>query len=225
MRLSHRFLDALHGPLSRRMFFLHMPNCAGSSISNAIVKYYISLNIKNDKGIISVPAEAAVNVRKLLNEEKSPEVLVSSNCSVRIAEHLLLYFMSQKNVKFVAGHVPFSEIAYRSFHQQFSFITIIRDPVKRWLSEYMLNRFKKSMHNKEAANMDIDVYIDSKVGKAQGRQYVLFLGGRVNSDKFIPNNRDSKVINILIMGELGVSKGTFDLLDSFVQTLISTRSS
>lgn len=50
------------------------------------------------------------------------------------------------------------------------------------------------MHRKETANMKIEDYIKSTVGKSQGNQYVLFLGGRVNSEDYHSSNAVRRAI-------------------------------
>lgn len=218
MRILSRVKNTFINSNNNKIFFLHIPKCAGISLTNAIVKQYISLDVREDKGIIRIPAEAVANVRALLSKEKSTELAVSSNCVVRIPEYLLLYFMSQKKVKLIAGHVPFSEIAYTKFHDEYEFVTILRDPVKRWLSEYMFNKFKDSAHRKDTANMDIDEYIESDVGKSQGRQYVLFLGGRINSEEYSSKASIKRAVgNIKKFSLIGCVENMQDFADRYFE--------
>lgn len=184
IQLSKRILNTIGGSLKERIFFLHIPKCAGTSLANALTEQYITLNPKRDKGLITIRPDAEMNVSRILNEETSREFSASLDFSLRMPEFLLLYYMSQHQVRYIGGHVPFSEIAHREFGNQFSFITILRDPVKRYISEYSFNKFKKSTHQKDTASMDIDAYLESPRGKAQGCQYVLFLGGRLNGDDY-----------------------------------------
>jgi hypothetical protein len=149
-----------------------------------MTKQYINLNPGADQRLIRVNPQATLNARLALNEERSPEFSIPPDFSMRIPEYLLLYFMSKPGVKYISGHIPFSEIAHRRFGNRFAFVTILRDPVERWISEYSFNRFKNSTHQKHTANMDIDAYLESARGKAQGGQYVLFLGGRINGGDY-----------------------------------------
>lgn len=183
-RLSNRIINTVRGPLKDKIFFLHIPKCAGTSLNDAIAKQYINLNLKTDQQLIGINPVAAANARLALDEETSPEFSVSPDCSLRIPECLLLYFMNKQEVKYISGHIPFSEIAYRKFANQFAYVTVLRDPVERWISEYSFHKFKKSAHQKDTASMDIDAYLESARGKAQGGQYVLFLGGRINGGDY-----------------------------------------
>jgi hypothetical protein len=218
MRFSNRILNSVRGSLDKKIFFLHIPKCAGSSLTNAVVKNYISLNLREDSKIIRMQAEVVANARQILSDENSSEYSVADDCSVRIPEYLLLYFMGLEKVKFITGHVPFSDMAYSKFHHQYSFITILRDPVSRWLSEYTFNKFKKSMHRKQTADMGIEEYINSKVGKEQGRQYVLFLGGRVNSKDYISKTAIERAINNLNkFSVIGCVENMQDFTDRYYQ--------
>jgi hypothetical protein len=109
---------------------------------------------------------------QLLREAGNPVDLA------RTEEYLLLYFMAQPRVRFIDGHVPFPDTAHRHFHGRFRFITLLRDPVSRWISEYTYNKFHRGEHMKQTADMDLDAYLESDFGRQQGQQYVLYLGGR-----------------------------------------------
>lgn len=76
---------------------------------------------------------------------------------------------------FIAGHFLFSETAYRKYGDKFSFVTVLRDPVKRWISSYFFNRFKTDDHMK--VEDEIESRLESHFGISQGYQLVKFLGG------------------------------------------------
>ena len=67
----------------------------------------------------------------------------------------------------------FTADAFELFHDRFAFITVLRDPVPRWISEYFFNRYKKSPHNRH--DMPIEEFLESDKGRDQGCQYVRFL--------------------------------------------------
>jgi hypothetical protein len=94
---------------------------------------------------------------------------------LKLRENLLLYQLSRPNTKYVTGHFVFSETAYRAFEKKFAFVTILRDPFQRWVSAYYYNRYKKSDHRK--VDMDLDAYLKSPFGQAQGYENYKFLGG------------------------------------------------
>jgi len=95
--------------------------------------------------------------------------------------------MCQPKVRCIAGHIPFCDIAYRNFHKKYAYITIMRDPVERWISEYFYNKY----HSRDTSSMDINEYLSSEYGIAQGTEYVLYLGGRSNGN----DHYSSKAVN------------------------------
>jgi hypothetical protein len=90
--------------------------------------------------------------------------------------------MGKKNINYISGHFAFSDLAYEKFSNKFAFVTLIRDPVKRWISTYFYNRYKSSEHFK--IDLDIEEYIESVFGKSQGCEYVKFLGGPRSSGNY-----------------------------------------
>ena len=179
--LLRRTHDLYHGGLKENIFFLHVPKCAGTSISNAIRCRYLTLNCANDRNLISLSAEASSNVIKQSNKTDYPYNTTDDFPILKLRENLLLYFLNQKNTKYISGHFPFSDTAYDEFHNKFEFITVLRDPVKRFLSSYFFNRYKKGDHRK--IEEDITTHLQSEFGQSQGYEYVKFLGGAdINAD-------------------------------------------
>ena len=82
--------------------------------------------------------------------------------------------MSQ-NVPFISGHFSFSDKAYQYFSNTYSYITILRDPIKRWISQYFFDKYKP--HKFRQIHEDLPTFIQSERGKSHGYQYVQMLGG------------------------------------------------
>ncbi|MCF6153329.1 MAG: hypothetical protein E3K38_13805 [Candidatus Kuenenia stuttgartiensis] len=149
--------------LKENIFFMHIPKCGGTSISHAISRKYLTPDFTRNR-IVSLDTYASSNTAKLLDLQ-----------TLKFRENLLLYFMNMKNVKYISGHFSFSEIAFREFHNKFAFVTVLREPVKRWISVYFYSRYKESTHCK--IETDITTFIQSKEGKSKGHAYIRFLGG------------------------------------------------
>jgi len=90
-------------------------------------------------------------------------------------EQLLIYFMTQGNIKYISGHIPFSEKAYQNFQDNYAFVTMLRDPVKRFISSYIYNKYRNK--RRFTINEDIVIYMESDFGQSQGFELVKFLGG------------------------------------------------
>lgn len=163
-----RKIDYLfHDYLNKKIFFLHIPKCGGTSIRKALESCYSKSDFK-PSNIIRLNASASLNVS---------QNLTSQNLSIfQIREILLLYYMFS-GCKLISGHFPFSQVAYDNFFNEYNFLTILRNPVDRFISEYFFNRYTKKSHRKDTASMSIEKYLDSDYGKLQGTQYVRFLTG------------------------------------------------
>lgn len=204
--ISRRIVNEIRGPVKHRIVYIHIPKCAGSSIKRAICANYFTADPRKDRSIFTVEPAASSLVANIINNTNYPYDESDDFSIFKFRESLLLYFMNQKSIKpkFIHGHITFSELAYQLFKDEFSFITILRDPVDRWISTYFYNRYKDSDHYK--MDLDIEKYIDSPFGKAQGYTYVKFLRGvqenrdytsRESIEMAIQNIRKFKMVAIL----------------------------
>lgn len=195
--LLERTHAIIHGGLKENIFFLHVPKCGGTSIDHAIKSLY-----RNKDRTVTVNAAASTNAANLLNQINFPHETSDDYPVLKLRENLLLYFMSQ-NMNYISGHFSFTEISYRNFSGKYTFITVLRDPVKRWISLYFFNRYKKERHCK--MEDDIKTFLQSEFGKSQGYEYVKFIGG-------IDNNRDYTSKQAIDRAKENLSK--FDIVGS-----------
>ena len=93
---------------------------------------------------------------------------------VRMA--LLHYHLQDREVGYVFGHVPVRPAILDEFREDWHFLTILRDPVDRFISEYLYNRHKSSDHF--AITDEMEDFLDSPDARRLGSQLVNFLSGR-----------------------------------------------
>lgn len=161
---NHRnaFKQAIMG---KRVVFHHVPKCAGTSVSRALrTRYFLS------EESIAAPGTAAVM-------EKQYGKLDFSNLEdfnrIRRFRVELLHYMMWKDVYFIGGHVPFNELAYDQF-QGYKLITVLRDPVERFVSEYFYN-YQRNHHSN--IDLDFESYLDSSLGQRNALKFCEYFCG------------------------------------------------
>jgi hypothetical protein len=175
LQLLRMTVNCAGGGLKERLFFLHVPKCGGVSVQNAIESCY-SL-IDKFTGHRQLDHPATNSAAKALNpsverfSEDDYEVL-------KFREQLLLYFMSQKSTRYVTGHFAFSETAYKAFGNKFTFLTILRDPVPRWISLYFFGKHRGSIRE------ELKDFVDSDYARSQGYEFVKFIGGPLKDGNY-----------------------------------------
>ena len=144
--------------MNRRIVFLHMPKCAGTSLRQAI-----------DSAIVQPCQDSGATVRI----ETVPSATAAGLMGIDIQdfrEQLLLYHMSDPRRRFISGHVSFSERAYRQYRDDWDFITVLRHPVSRWISHYHFNRHKENSHTR--ITLELEEFIHSERARQLGSEYV-----------------------------------------------------
>lgn len=91
-----------------------------------------------------------------------------------LRESVAVYAM-EAGYKCIAGHVPYSSHIFDGSGNKYLLMTILRDPVHRYISKYMYNYHKSSKHCK--FEMDFSDYLESDMGTQSGREYLRYLSG------------------------------------------------
>jgi hypothetical protein len=168
--ILERVAKILGGNFGARIFFLHIPKCGGISLYHSIRACYNPLD--RLRGMRFLDVDATYRAAKVLNPAANPFTATEDYEILKLTEPLLLYFMSEKGSKFIAGHFSFSEPAYRAFQSEFAFLTLVRDPVKRWISHYFYNkRFTRTI------SMELKEFIKTDYARSQGFDIVKYIGG------------------------------------------------
>jgi hypothetical protein len=138
----------------RRIFFLHLPKCGGSSIRAALNEAC------TDEKMAALNPHASRRAAETLGEDM-----------LRYRASLLPYYMAREDVQVLTGHFPWSNEAYEHFGDDWTYVTLLRDPVQRWFSHYFYDRYKShSDHFK--IEEDLDTFLESERAQEMGDLYV-----------------------------------------------------
>ena len=176
--LQVRANNLVQGSLNEKIVFLHVPKCGGNSIAAAIYDRYKTFSPRGERGLINISAAASL---KTANSKFGPEPFKNDFFDVlQFRELLLGYFMNLNDTRLISGHICFSDIFYEEFKSQYAFVTVLREPVKRWISAFFYNKYRDE--SEWNIRDDILAYMDSDRGKANGHEYVKKLLGRIDAD-------------------------------------------
>ena len=167
-----------------KIFYLHIPKCGGTSVTNAIQACYYKWSFSDTLNFFSLDGSASWKTTEILNNIELSSNIVNDKTVMNLREELLIYYMSQRHIEYIGGHFGFSLKAYQQFHHEYAFITILRNPVKRWISSYLYNRYRQPQKYRQI-NMNFQDYLESDFGKSQGYEYAKFLGGNDTGENFL----------------------------------------
>ena len=177
-----------------KVFFCHVPKCGGVSLSDAI---YESLYPKKLK------ASRFTNNIDLKGSKVASEILNLDMMTVREAQ--LVNYLNSKGQVFITGHCRARPEVTSEFSKLWNFITILREPEKRFVSEYVYNRFKSSSWLKN--DSEISEYLDTEKAKSSSTTYARFFSKFSTYEEIMANKNeaiDSAIINLENFASVGV---------------------
>jgi hypothetical protein len=182
-RIITRLLKKLwYGKFRYRLMFLHIPKCGGTSIVQALEACY-GPRVLDPTQFYLDPA-AVFETAGQFNQRFH-----------QVSETLLLYIMAQKQYRFITGHFFFSQKAHQQYGRRWQTITVLREPVSRWFSQYFFNRYKQNPHFK--IDTDLETYLESNEGIGVGRTLMNVLEGSGRDWEHDPEKGMSRAISNL----------------------------
>lgn len=147
------------------IFFLHVPKCGGTSVSEAFRGHMRTLAYQD-----------LTRFRTLQPEVSTTAAQRFGMPSREYQAALLHYFLSDGRAKFVSGHFVIDPTIVEEYADEWGFVTLLRDPVARWLSFYFYNRYKN--WERARINTSIEEFIQTNRAQALGQDYVDWLTAR-----------------------------------------------
>lgn len=139
--------------LKEPIFFLHLPKCGGTSIANAIRRRYSA------KETGHLDDRACVKAAQFLDRDLDD-----------YRRDLLLYYVLQKDIRYLSGHFAYSQMAYEKSCDRWHFITVLRHPVDRWFSHFFYNKYTPTDRFQIPENLS--AFVETERAFLWGRLYV-----------------------------------------------------
>ncbi len=153
--------------------FMHVPKCGGTSLSEGLYSL-VPLNLKI--GILDAPSSRrALSIFFNDVDDLRPYHDEGDNADQVAAfrEQLLLMHMAH-GCDLIHGHFLFSERAYRHFGDRYRFVTILRDPIERTISNYRMAAGARMFVG------SFDDFLVSAMGRRMALHNLRYFGGMAN---------------------------------------------
>lgn len=151
--------------IPQRVIFHHVPKCGGTSVGRALRRRYLL-----SQG--TVTPESSFRAFKAFTKQNDREKMLVDVLDLR--EQMMLYLLFE-DIRCVSLHVRFSKSAYDIFREKYKFITILREPVSRFISHYFWSHGKPNAHAR--IEESIDKFIQSERARRMGAIYSEFFNG------------------------------------------------
>lgn len=177
-RLYRRAVDLLS---PRPIVFHHVPKCGGTSVGRALRRAYL-LSQATVK-----PHESGQAFASLQASERQP------GFDVQDFREMMLLYLLHNGTRCVAAHVPFSEAAFAEFGDRYAFVTILRDPVDRFLSHY---RWNQRPGRPDRPTETLEEFLAHARERQTGATYVRYFCGDPGAERFTAKHVDAAIRNL-----------------------------
>jgi hypothetical protein len=167
---SGRAISTVTGGIKRPVFFMHLPKCGGTSIAEAL---YATVPLQKRIGVID--ANATRRASAIIHDDVNAlhvqhDDLSNSKNVYDLRENMLINHMAWDS-QMIHGHVLFSDRAHHHFHQQYQYVTVLREPIARTLSNFA--------HTVSSGMIpdDFEAYLKGEVVRAHGLTFLRYFSG------------------------------------------------
>lgn len=150
--------------------FFHLPKCGGTSLSQAL---YATVPMQKRVGVVdAISTRRAASILDFGIDDawKCHDDLEYGAKTFALREQILITHCCW-DTQLVHGHFLMSNRLRRHCHGQYKFLTIMRDPIARTVSNYRMAVAAG------IASADPDVWLDSQIARAHSTTYLRYLSG------------------------------------------------
>lgn len=128
-------IATVKGDLNHPCFFMHIPKCGGTSIAEAL---YATVPMNRRIGVVDANATRRATSMAAAGKDRIHlfhDDLDSGNAVFDLREKMLLTHMAW-DTSLIHGHILFSAKADEHFGSTYKYVTLMRDPLARFVSNY-----------------------------------------------------------------------------------------
>jgi hypothetical protein len=170
-RLKKLQAKTLDITVPQRVVFHHVPKCGGTSVGRSLRKRYLLSQA-------TVTPESSFRAFEAFTGRSDREQMLVDVLDLR--EQMMLYLLFE-DIRCVSLHVRFSSVAYDLFSHKYRFVTILREPVSRFISHYYWSYDKPHAHAR--IEEPLEAFLDTPRAKQLGSTYSEYYSG-------LPKNTD-----------------------------------
>lgn len=200
-RLNQSFLDHV---APQRFVFHHVPKCGGTSVARALRRRYLTSQA-------TVKPEPSFRAFQAFTGRSDTDQMLIDVIDLR--KQMMLYLLYD-DIRCISLHVPFSSVAYQHFHDRYKFVTMLREPVSRFISHYNWSSRRPGSHG--YIPEDFDTFLATQRASRMGAEYV-----EIFAD--LPNDADLRTPEAILKAVGNLSKfdvvGRLDDLAGFAAAL------
>lgn len=142
-----------------KLVFPHVPKCGGQSVVSAISESTERAHNRLDCEYLNTAVCDSLSQGDVLRW-------------LKISSDVFAYQCLASRANIVIGHAPLLGSVRKSLPLDTKVVTLLREPVSRWISNYVYDRYKIGGVGKHS--LDIESYLVSGKGKASGQYYARF---------------------------------------------------
>lgn len=151
-----------------RIVFHHVPKCGGTSVGRVIRRAYIL----SQATVTPAESEHAFDLARARHR-----ALADPHVS-HFREMMLLYHLASDR-RCIAAHVPFSDIAFERYGTRYAFLTVLREPLARFVSHF-------AWSSREVAAFPIreplEQFLETPRARQLGATYLRYFCGKPGGD-------------------------------------------